>query len=66
MNKDEARKILENNRKSMQKQKKLNEGAENSLSNSGCDDASISGPQNDIDYRRMLKDIQESANEDKS
>ncbi len=55
-------KVLEENKERMLRQFKLNLAAEAKLLEIGVNDVTICGPRNDIEYQRMLKDIEESGN----
>jgi len=63
MNKDEARKKLEEQLKQMQEQSQLHEQAEQELDKNKKKNSKISGPRNDMEYQKMMNDIKESGNE---
>ena len=65
MNKDDARKQLEKNLDKMREQRRRIEGIEEEVTKATNGDGRISGPQNDIDYQKMRKDIKESGNDEK-
>ena len=62
MTKDNAKNILKKNLDAMREQRKLNEQAEEDMGDS--DDSSlISGPQDELEYQRMKRDIKDSCDE---
>lgn len=65
MNKEEARKKLEKERKKIQEQSKLHEQVEAELDKCKKKNSKLSGPRNDIEYQKMLKDMNESDNDEK-
>lgn len=62
MTKDDPKHILKKNLDAMREQRKLNEQAEAEMGDSD-DSSHISGPQDELEYQRMKKDIKESCDE---
>ena len=61
--KDDTLKKLEKSKRKLEKLAEQLDGLDEALDKEGLDDRLI-GPRNDIEYRKMLKDIKESGNEE--
>ena len=66
MTKDEARKLLEAKKITMQQQFKEFEkaGTKAELQEQDAPDGVLSGPKNEIEYQRVLRDLEDSNRED--
>jgi hypothetical protein len=62
MNKEKAKELLESQKKQLKDNLKKYRKAENNL-NEDQVDTDILGPRDDLEYQRMIKDIEESGND---
>lgn len=62
-NKD-PRKILEESLEEMRKLSKKHEVIESEIDDEQCKDGKLLGPRDDLEYQKMLKDIEESSEDE--